>query len=189
MHWGVKESSTLSNCATKFNTNRDSSQINAKQEIIPVECVLPAWKPYVVPVSVATTICHGGGGLFRSPNEQVWTGLRWSPPDVTSRGAKSWGLMTRGGGQGVSPQVWCPGWRGYPTMWPISWCIWCYLNPSLVNRHTPMHNITFPQLRLWAVTMQWHLKMDVWDSIKSQDKRDTMVTVTVNEVAILYQFA
>ena len=102
-------------------------------------------------------------------------------------GAKSWGLMSRGGGQGVSPRVWCPGWRGCPAMWPIPWCIWCYLTPSLVNRHTPVHNITFSQLRLWAVTMQWHLKIDVWDSIKSQDKRDT--TVTVNEVAILYQFS
>ena len=122
---------------------------------------------------------RGLGVLFRSPNEQVWTGLRWSPPDVTSGGAKSWGLMSRGGEQGVSRRVWCPGWRGCPAMWPIPWCIWCYLTPSLVNRHTPVHNITFSQIRLWAVTMQWHLKMDVWDSIKSQDKRDTMVTVTV----------
>ena len=47
--------------------------------------------------------CSLGG----SPNEHVWSGPYWSPPDVTSRGA--------------CPQVWClevggEG-RGYPT-WP-----------------------------------------------------------------------
>ena len=30
-------------------------------------------------------------GGCRYPNEQVWTGLQWSSPDVTSRGSQVWG--------------------------------------------------------------------------------------------------
>ena len=43
-------------------------------------------------VSVATTRCHSQG----TPNDQVWTGLQWSPPDVNSRGVS--GLMFGEGG-------------------------------------------------------------------------------------------
>ena len=43
-----------------------------KQESIPGGCIPPAWKPYVLPVSVAITRCYWDGeGLGRTPNEQV----------------------------------------------------------------------------------------------------------------------
>ena len=68
-----------------------------------------------------------------SPSEQVWTSLQWSLPDVTSRGSP--GLMSRGG-EGV-PYLTFPG--GYPTMGPISWCIWCYLPPPAPRAQTHTH--------------------------------------------------
>ena len=109
-----------------------------KQESIPVGCIPPVWKPYMLPLSVATTrhcfVCVGGRGV-RSSNELVWTGLQSSPPDVTSR----W----------VGPQVWCPG--GTPTMWPIPWCMWCYLPPP--QQTDACENITFSQLCLWVVNI------------------------------------
>ena len=59
-------------------------------------------------------LCHSEVG-GRPWNDQVWIGLQWSPSDVTS-----------GGGVG------CVRGRGYvqgrgvaPTMWPITWCMWC----------------------------------------------------------------
>ena len=87
--------------------------------------------------------------------EQVWTGLQWSPPDVTS--------------SRVGPQVWCP--KGYCT-WPLpegtlpnlSWgvshlltytmSIWCYLPrplPLCLDRQTHLSKHYFPQLRLRMV--------------------------------------
>ena len=62
-------------------------------------------------ISVATTRCQWGEG-GRTSSEQVWTGLQWWPPDVTSRrmalSEQVWtGLMSR-----EVPQAWCPG--GYP---------------------------------------------------------------------------
>ena len=45
-------------------------------------------------VSVASTRCCSRG----SPNEQIWTGLQWSPPNVTS----------------TACQVWCPGVPNWP---------------------------------------------------------------------------
>ena len=75
----------------------------------------------------------GMGSMLSS--EQIWTGLQWWPPDVTSNGkGVSRGMdMSRGGyvqRRGVSL-------GGTPTMWPISWCLWCYLPP------------------LWTVRLQW----------------------------------
>ena len=82
-----------------------------------------------VSVSVTSSRCWSRG----SPNEQNWTGLQLSPPDVTSR-ERSPGLMSGGGrrreypnlpfpGEVPKSDVQCP--RGYPTMWPIPWYIWC----------------------------------------------------------------
>ena len=72
--------------------------------------------------------------------EQVWTGLQWSPPDVI-RGSP--GLMS---GEGY--RTWPGGRSGYPTVWPIPWCIWCYPSLWTVDAY---ENITFPQLSLQAV--------------------------------------
>ena len=66
------------------------AKISFKIEIIPVRCVPPAWKPYMLqfqwpPPDVAPT---------GSSNKQVWTDLQWSQLDVTSRGIPS--LMSMG---------------------------------------------------------------------------------------------
>ena len=90
------------------------------------------------------------------PNEQVWTGLQWSPPDVTCRGGSQneqvwaglhwWPPEVTNGGRG--PQVWCPGvpyltfsWEGwYPTMWPIPMMHLMLPSPS-PNRQMPMKTL------------------------------------------------
>ena len=41
---------------------------------------------------------------------------------------------------------------GSPTMWPIPGCIWCYLRTSC-EQTDACENITFPPLRLQAVTI------------------------------------
>ena len=75
-------------------------------------------------VSLATTKCHSGRGY------RTWTVLQWLPPDVIRKGGTP-GLMSGGYPtwpiQGV-PYLICPK-GGYPTMWPIPWCIWCCLLP------------------------------------------------------------
>ena len=101
-------------------------------------------------VSVATTKTSlwGGGGI-RSLNEQLWIGLQWSPPVVTSRGCfvgprfdvREWegrppGLML-GRGRVVPYHV------TYPKM---------HLDRSSGQTNT-YENITFPQLRLRTVIM------------------------------------
>ena len=55
-----------------------------QEESIPVGCIPPPWKPYVLKFQLPRPDVIGGRG--RSPNEHVRTGLQWSPPDVTSRG-------------------------------------------------------------------------------------------------------
>ena len=53
-----------------------------------------------------------------------------------------------------------PFWGGYPTMWPIPWCMLpTLLDKSLVNRQTPVNseNSTFPQLRLRTAKTGWEL--------------------------------
>ena len=75
-----------------------------EQESIQIECEPPA---SVAPIKYQYW-------RDRSSSEQACTGLWWWPPDVTTRG-------------------WvCPG--GTPNMWPISWCMWCYLSPPPVDR-------------------------------------------------------
>ena len=104
----------------------------AKQDTIPLGYVPPTWKPYVFPASVATTRCHSWRG-GRSPNDQVRTGLQWSPLDVTSRGGRSPGLMS--GGRG------CP----YNVTYSM---IYLMLPTPPCERTDACENITFPQLRL-----------------------------------------
>ena len=72
---------------------------------------------------------------------------KWSPLDVTS-GGTSPGLMS-GGGWKLGLQIWCPE-RGCPTMWPIPWCIWCYL-PASIGQTDICENSTFHKLCLPAV--------------------------------------
>ena len=97
---------------------------------IPVGCVPPAWKPYMSPVSVATTRCRFQGGVVGA----VWTGLSYDHQMsliVWCGGPHVWcrfPVWYSVGRTRVGPQVWGPG-RGHPTMWPIPWCIWCYLPP------------------------------------------------------------
>ena len=43
--------------------------------------------------------------------------------------------------------------RGYPTMWRIPWCIWCYLSPC--EQTDACQNTTFPQRYLRAVMKRW----------------------------------
>ena len=66
-------------------------------------------------------------------------------------------------------QVWCP-WGvgyptwpfwGYPTMWPIPWCIWCYHPSPSCGQTDVCENITFPQLRVWAVTRHWYFYLQL----------------------------
>ena len=102
---------------------------------IPVGRILPICQPYIFwwpPLNVSTS------EVGRSSSEQVWTGLQWWPPDVSTRGGKSRdlmsgggrsrspGLMSRGGrvvprsnvrGRGVGLLVWCPGEGVGPQVW------------------------------------------------------------------------
>ena len=90
-------------------------------------------------VSVATTRCHS----YRSQNEQFWKDLQWSPLDIINGGD-----LSKSDIQGV-PYLTFPG--GYPTIWPIPWCIWCYLLPLRREKTHTCENITLPQLRWRAV--------------------------------------
>ena len=150
------------------------------QEGIPVGCVPPAWKLYMLkwpPPDVTS------GGLS---SEHVWTGLQYWPPDVAPMGVGSsseyvwigiqcwprdvcWAVGPGGsrsdvGGLGMGlgrSQVSCPGDRGSlysqvqsimgngPMGTPCGQTEW--------QTHTT-ENITFTQLRWWAVIMQKTLK-------------------------------
>ena len=72
----------------------------------------------------------GGGRGGMSPNEQVWTGLQWSPSDITSR---------------VGPQVWCPGGRGgegrrpYHVIYPMMHLMWPTPYPPWTERRLQKH--------------------------------------------------
>ena len=91
-------------------------------------------------LSKAITRCHPGG----SPNEHVWLGLQWSPPDVTIRGSYVWcpGAWVWGWGKGA--QVWCwkgggQGWEGsYTVISNVSWVMVTYISP--VDRMTERHD-------------------------------------------------
>ena len=101
VHWG-KPWSNFYQFQAVFSENV------AKQEIIPVGCVPPTWKQYMLqwlPPDVT-----GGGS-----NEHVWTGLQWWPPAVTSNGTRArrtLGLMSVGGGKGQGQGVPRFDWRG-----------------------------------------------------------------------------
>ena len=152
------------------------------QGSISVGCVLLAWKLYAS-VSMATTnrgrstnvrkkfeqvssdhhqmsLARGGG----SPNEQVWTGLQWSPTDATSRG---WVPRSDVQGHGrvegypTWPFLWWGG--GYPAMWPIPWCIWCF-PPHSHEQTVACENITFLQTYLRAANISEVLLH--WKAIK-----------------------
>ena len=138
-------------------------QFETLQDSIPVGCMPPAWKSYILQFQLPSLDITPGG---RSSNEQVWTGLQWSPPDVTCRGGSQneqvwaglhwWPPEVTNGGRG--PQVWCLGvpyltfsWeRWYPTMWPIPMMHLMLPSPS-PQKTDAYENITFPQLRLGAV--------------------------------------
>ena len=62
------------------------------QDNFPVGSIPLTWKRMCLNFSCHHQLSWGRG--IGSPNKQVWTGLQWSPPDVTRR----W----------VGPQVWCP---------------------------------------------------------------------------------
>ena len=105
-----------------------------------------------------------------SPNEQVWTGFQWSPPDVTSRGFP--GLMSRGtlpdlswSGRGYPTS---PVQMEYPTIWAILWSIWCYppwTDKRLWKHYLPAnvfaggnewHNRSALYLLYSRLTLKWH---------------------------------
>ena len=73
-----------------------------KQESIPIECVSSAYSYCTCinrpsDVSNSLCVCVWWGGACWS--EQVWTGLQWWPPDVTSRGRSlSYEIPCSGGG-------------------------------------------------------------------------------------------
>ena len=92
--------------------------IPAKQESIPVGCISPASKTYVLKFQWPPSDVALGVVLI----EQVWKGLQWLPPDVTSRGSLS--LMSIGE---------LGGWRGVP-----------YLNFSVGGGGVTY--LTFPRL-------------------------------------------
>ena len=110
-----------------------------EQESIPVGCILPALKLYMFQFWLPPLDVTLGVGVGWSFNEQVWTSLQVSPPDVTSTG---W--VCRGGGKYVLGVA--------PATWPIPWCMWCTY-PTLVDKIADTcEYITFPQL-LWRVVM------------------------------------
>ena len=104
-------------------------------------------------VSVSVTRCHSKWvGL--SQNEQVWTGLQWSPPDATRR--MLLGLMSRGTlpyiSQGVSYHV------TYSMMHSM-------LSPC--EQTNTCENNTFPQRYWWMVTKHKYFHFQVYDLINS----------------------
>ena len=107
---------------------------------------MPAWKPRVLPVSVATTRY---GGLWGEVGHQMYKFEQVSGDrhqmSLAGVGLQVWCKgEEEGGGQlgcrGSGYRTWTFLW-GVPTMWPIPWCIWCYHPPPL-NRRKPMKNIT-----------------------------------------------
>ena len=85
-------------------------------------------------ISVAIISCRWGGG-GGSQNEQVWTGLQWSPPDGISGG--STGLMSRGGGA--------------PSDLSNEAFDVTYFSPPRCEQTNACENITFAQAYLRAV--------------------------------------
>ena len=82
-------------------------------------------------VSVATTrYCFWG------PNEQVWIGRQWSPPDLNSRGNKVLGLMSEGRKRGE---------RG-TLSFDLSHDPFDVTSHPLCERTDACESITFPQL-------------------------------------------
>ena len=77
-------------------------------------------------------------GVGWSWDEQVWTGLQWSPPDVTIRG---W----------IRPLG-----KYILSMLPISWCMWCTYPPPPPcgqNEQTPLNTLpsrNFVGWRKWS---------------------------------------
>ena len=66
-------------------------------------------------------VCVGGREESWIGNEEVWTGLQWSPPNVISKE------------ETPKSDVWGRG------LWHIPWCIWCYLPPHPMNRRMQKH--------------------------------------------------
>ena len=111
----------------------------AKQDSIPLGYVPPTWKPYVFPVSVATTRCHSWEvvGPQMTKSEQFSSDLHW---------------MSVAGE--VGPHVWCLGERGCPynVTYPMMYLM---LPTPPCERTGACENITFWQLRLRAVNMYY----------------------------------
>ena len=118
-----------------------------EQDTIPVACLLPAWQPYVFmkpPLDVRTV----GGG--RSSSEQVWTGLQWWLPDVSSRGGEGLDLRVWRWGGARSPGLMSRKRDTLPCDLSHDACgITTTLSPC--GQTDVCENITFSQLRLRAV--------------------------------------
>ena len=98
----------------------------------------PTWKLYVF--------------QFQFPPPDVAPGLKSPNGQVIATRCHWWGYVSRSdvkGGWKVGLQIWCPE-RGCPTMWPIPWCIWCYL-PASIGQTDICENSTFHKLCLPAV--------------------------------------
>ena len=129
----------------KSSTRQHSSRIHtAHLQTIPAS------------VSVATTRCCSQR-WGRSTNEQVWTGLQWSPPDVTNRGrGRSPGLMSgvgRGGlWRGRSPGLM----SGEEGTYHVTYHVTYVTSPTpWTDRHLWRHYLSqnsFPPLiiRIWS---------------------------------------
>ena len=104
-----------------IQTRQHSSRMHTAH--FPAVCVL-----------VATTKCQYLWGTFTT--EQFWIGLLWLLPDVSSRGCRYPGLMSRVGRVGTQVSSDAQN-SGYHTMWHVPWCIWCTYSPQtewLMNR-------------------------------------------------------
>ena len=84
--------------------------------------------------------------------------IQWRPPDITPQMSPNEQVssdhhqISLAGGPHVwyprsesGLKVWCLGEIGYPTMWHISWYIWCYI-PYFREHTDTCENIAFPQL-------------------------------------------
>ena len=132
---------------------------NIQEESIPIGCAQP-----VCADRTCYFNCPLGEACTMRSNEQVWTGLKWWPPDITSMcgraGGGYSGLISRGGVQG-----WGLG-RGPQVSWPVGlepggWALYsevqCIVGNGLRLTDT-YENITFQQLRWRAVIiMFWGL--------------------------------
>ena len=103
------------------------------------------------------SLCSG------SLNEQVWTGLQWSPPDATSRG----------------PKVWCPG-----GILPcdLSHDTFDVTYPTSCEQTDACENITFSQLRLRAVINSTNATLTIWiiEVAENVDENRTAAMETKN---------